>query len=321
MRKILAALGLWLALAGAASAQICSAVPFTFTAGTTIRSSQVNSNFSGIVSCVNAGAAPLASPAFTGTVTMQNPLGVTQGGTGAGTFTSGNLIQGSGTSALADSGLPAVSVWSTGDVKMTMKTSADAGWVLMNDGTIGDASSGGTARANADTSALFTLIWTNCANTQCPVSTGRGASAAADFAAHKTINLPLVLGRALAAAGSGSGLTSRVLGATTGAETHSISTAEMPVHNHGASGLSFSGSFSASNSVSAFFGGANAVATFAGQTCGGGVCGTDGTVTASYTPTGTVSGSIGGSTANAGSGTAMSLMQPTGFAINVEIKL
>lgn len=94
--------------------------------------------------------------------------------------------------------------FSTGDVKLTLKTVADAGWVLMNDGTIGDASSGATTRANADTSALFTLLWSNTANTDCPVSGGRGASASADFAAHKTMQLPRALGRALACYGSGS---------------------------------------------------------------------------------------------------------------------
>ena len=119
--------------------------------------------------------------------------------------------------------------WTTGDVKLTIKTTADVGWVLMNDGTIGDASSGGTTRANADTSALFTLLWNNTSNTDCPVSSGRGASAAADFAAHKTITLPKALGRALAVYGSGSGLTARTMGQSFGAET-------LPAHTHGPGG-------------------------------------------------------------------------------------
>lgn len=111
-------------------------------------------------------------------------------------------------------------LFSTGDVKLTWKTTADSGWVMVNDGTIGDASSGATTRANADTSALFTLLWTNFADGQAAVSTGRGASAAADFAAHKTIALPKALGRVIGAAGAGSGLTSRTLGVTVGSETH-----------------------------------------------------------------------------------------------------
>jgi microcystin-dependent protein len=131
---------------------------------------------------------------------------------------------------------PTTTFWSTGDVKVTLKTTADTGWVLMNDGTIGSASSGATTRANADTEALFTLLWTNTADAQCAVSTGRGASAAADFAANKTIALPKALGRALAVYGAGSGLTSRALALATGSEDaivvahdHSITD---PGHTH-----------------------------------------------------------------------------------------
>jgi hypothetical protein len=126
------------------------------------------------------------------------------------------------------------SAFSTGDVKLTIKTTADAGWVLMNDGTIGNGSSGGTTRANADTVALFTLLWNNTANADCAVSTGRGANAAADFAANKTIALPKALGRALAGYGSGSGLTARAMGASTGVETVTLSAAEsgLPSHSH-----------------------------------------------------------------------------------------
>jgi microcystin-dependent protein len=126
-------------------------------------------------------------------------------------------------------------VFTTGDVKFTIKDTADSGWVLMNDTTIGDATSGGTGRANADTSALFTLIWNKTVDADCPVSTGRGANAAADFAAHKTIKLPLALGRALIGAGAaGSGLTARAIGhAVSSEETHTLITAEMPAHTHG----------------------------------------------------------------------------------------
>ena len=51
--------------------------------------------------------------------------------------------------------------FSTGDIKFTIKTAADVGWVLLTDaGTIGNASSGAT-RANADTEELFELLWNN----------------------------------------------------------------------------------------------------------------------------------------------------------------
>lgn len=123
-------------------------------------------------------------------------------------------------------------LFSTGDVKATLKTVADSGWVLCNDGSIGAAGSGATTRANADTSNLFTLLWNNVSNTYCPVSTGRGVSAAADFGAGKTLTLPRFLGRAISAAGGGSGLSSRALGEFLGAETKTLSNNELASHSH-----------------------------------------------------------------------------------------
>jgi microcystin-dependent protein len=128
--------------------------------------------------------------------------------------------------------------FTTGDVKLTLKTVADPGWVLMNDGTLGNAASGATTRAAADTEALFTLLWNNTTNVDCPVSGGRGASAAADFAANKTIALPRALGRALAVYGSGAGLTSRSLAQALGSENASVvshthtATVIDPGHSH-----------------------------------------------------------------------------------------
>lgn len=135
--------------------------------------------------------------------------------------------------------------FTTGDVKPTYKTAADPGFVMLNDGTIGDASSGGTTRANADTVNLFELLWNNVSNANCPVSGGRGASAAADFAAHKTITLPRVLGRALSSAGAGSGLTSRALGDFPGAETQTLGIANIPSIFAKSAGVVSTASFSA----------------------------------------------------------------------------
>lgn len=129
---------------------------------------------------------------------------------------------------VADGDFTIADGFTTGDVKLTLKTVADTGWVLMDDKTIGDGSSGATGRANADTSALFTLLWDNTADADCAVSTGRGASAAADFAAHKTIALPKALGRSLAVYGAGSGLTSRALAHIVGEESHTLTAAELP---------------------------------------------------------------------------------------------
>lgn len=83
-----------------------------------------------------------------------------------------------------------------------------AGGMLACDGeTVGDASSNATARANADMEALFEHLWTIGDTTgNLPIYTSAGAvssygaNAAADWAAHKQIELPdtrnLVLGGA-----------------------------------------------------------------------------------------------------------------------------
>lgn len=122
--------------------------------------------------------------------------------------------------------------WTTGDAKLTLKTTADAGWIMANDGTIGDASSGASTRANADCAALFALLWNNLPDAVAPVTGGRGASAVADWDAHKRIQVGTIVGRALAAAGSGSGLTARSLGDIVGEETHLLTVDEMPAHTH-----------------------------------------------------------------------------------------
>lgn len=87
-------------------------------------------------------------------------------------------------------GVDPTTIFQTGDCLWLDVQGTRTGWVRDNGRTIGSASSGATERANADTSALFAYLWTNFSNTICPVSTGRGASAAADFAANKTITLP-----------------------------------------------------------------------------------------------------------------------------------
>lgn len=81
-------------------------------------------------------------------------------------------------------------VFQTGDCLWLDIQGTRTGWVRDNGRTIGSASSGATERANADTSALFVYLWNTFSNTICPVSTGRGANAAADFAANKTITMP-----------------------------------------------------------------------------------------------------------------------------------
>lgn len=86
---------------------------------------------------------------------------------------------------------------STGDTKFRPTSETLAGWVKLNGLTIGAAASGATGRANADTQALYTYLWTNCPDATCPVSTGRGATGLADFTANKTITLLDLRGRGL----------------------------------------------------------------------------------------------------------------------------
>jgi microcystin-dependent protein len=47
-----------------------------------------------------------------------------------------------------------------------------------------------------------------------------------------TFRLPNLAGRAVVGQGSGAGLTSRAMGATGGAETHTLTTGEIPSHSH-----------------------------------------------------------------------------------------
>ncbi len=99
---------------------------------------------------------------------------------------------------LSDGSLPASAVAGalpTGAIQQFIQTTAPTGWVRM-DGSIGNASSGATQRANADTAALFAVLWDNVAQANATVqdsagsTVSRGASAAADFAANRRIVIP-----------------------------------------------------------------------------------------------------------------------------------
>ena len=120
----------------------------------------------------------------------------------------------------------------TGDISMFFGSTAPNGWLLCDGGTIGNAASSGTARANADTELLFEFLWNNLGDAEAPVSSGRGASAQADFDANKTITIPDFQGRSPVGSGAGSGLTSRTLGAKGGEEDHALTEAENGPHDH-----------------------------------------------------------------------------------------
>jgi len=93
----------------------------------------------------------------------------------------------------------------TGDIKTSMSAAPSGGWVLMNDGTIGNVGSAATNRKNKDTFQLYKTLWDSVSDVWAPVSTGRGATAQADFVANKTIALPKALGRVMAGQNAGFG--------------------------------------------------------------------------------------------------------------------
>jgi microcystin-dependent protein len=119
----------------------------------------------------------------------------------------------------------------TGTVIATILTAAPTGWLMFNGDTLGSATSGAT-RASADNQNLFLALWASLTNADAPVSGGRGATAAADWAANKTITLPDMRGRSIIGTGTGSGLSARTHGAKLGAETHQLSAGEIPAHRH-----------------------------------------------------------------------------------------
>ncbi len=141
--------------------------------------------------------------------------------------------------------LDTTTILNTGDIWCALKNGTRTGAVRLNGRTLGSAASSATERANADTSDLYAYIWNNTANGQCPVATGRGATAVADFAANKAITLPdwravapigfddmgntaaSLLGSAPVVTGSGI-----LAGSILGANTHTLLTAEIPTHTH-----------------------------------------------------------------------------------------
>lgn len=103
----------------------------------------------------------------------------------------------------------------TAPIEITYGFQAVAPWgKLTMDGSTIASGSGGTYNG-AQYTRVYAYLWNNVSNSFAPVSTGRGVSAAADFAANKTITIPT--GADMSAYGIGALLTSA--GATGGAAT------------------------------------------------------------------------------------------------------
>jgi Collagen triple helix repeat (20 copies) len=229
--------------------------------------------------------ATAASPTFTGDPKAPTPA---PGDNDTSVATTA-FVQAAITAALVNS-VPSCTV------VFTFNGAAPAGWLIFNDGTMGDASSG-SDHANADSVTVFTTLYAVTTDAICPLLTSSGGAttraaqgtAAAAFAAHCRMSLPKVLGRALAVCGSGAGLTVRQMAQIVGEEAHVQALNEIGVHAHG-SGSPIPSSLTGSGA------------------------GPIGAVGAAY-PYANVP-----NTANAGSGAPANVMQPTIF-LNAMVKL
>jgi hypothetical protein len=109
-----------------------------------------------------------------------------------------------------------------------------AGWIPLNDGTIGSSSSGGTTRANSDTWLLYQMIFNNTVAVDCPLFDSTGApitksgTALSNWNANNRIRLPLTLGRVLSNAGPGT----NPLGHSYGSDTQTLTGVNLPPHTH-----------------------------------------------------------------------------------------
>lgn len=129
-------------------------------------------------------------------------------------------------------------ILATGDLKARYGTGLISGFVRSNGLTIGNATSGATERANADTQNLFVYLYN--ADPNLVVSGGRTGNALNDYNANKTIATPDWRGRALAFlddmgnAPAGRltstyfGTAATALGAAGGAESSTLTLAQLP---------------------------------------------------------------------------------------------
>jgi microcystin-dependent protein len=203
----------------------------------------------------------------------------------------------------------------SGDIKLSLDAAVPAGWIWWSgSASLGKAASGATY-AGAQYETLYTTLWNSVLDTYAPVSSGRGASGAADFAAGKVLTMPQFSGRTLIGYGTGTSLTNRAAGQTGGTETHALSVAELASHFHAAGIYDPTHTHGVSHNASV----AN------GSTTGGGgfLCGGGGaTISVNGNSTGVRVNSSNGldTTYSSGSGTAHNNMQPF-TTVFVKVKL
>jgi hypothetical protein len=196
---------------------------FPAVAGTKIRASYFNSTIDDIATALSNCWTRDGQSTATGTMTF------------VGANFTGNV---SVTGALTTGGLAVITTrWATGEFVFTCSSTAPTGTIAPNGGTIGNASSSASTRANADTLNLFSVLWASSTNTELQLkdSSGtnvvRGVSAAADFAANRQLTIPnLADGEALLAAVS-STVNTKSAGAVL-AHAHTFVGTAVPDHSH-----------------------------------------------------------------------------------------
>lgn len=135
-------------------------------------------------------------------------LAATSGGTGlSASGSSGNVLTSNGSAWVSS---PPVSSVPTGTVVAFAGSSAPAGWLLCD---------GNNTISRTTYAGLFAVIGT-------VYGSGNGST---------TFGVPDMRGRTGVGAGTGVGLTNRSLGSSFGTETHTLSSGEMPSHNHNGS--------------------------------------------------------------------------------------
>lgn len=133
----------------------------------------------------------------------------------------------------------------TGALSYTVLSAMPQGWVWAKASfTIGSGASGATY-ASPDAQPLFAALWSGFPNSQCPVSGGRGANPAADFAANKTIQVLDMSGTSVIGQDNATGRLTGVPitsgsanapGGVLGENLHTLSNTELPAHFHNGSG-------------------------------------------------------------------------------------
>jgi hypothetical protein len=145
-------------------------------------------------------------------------------------------------------GVDATAIASTGDIKFRMTSEVLLNWVKLNGQKIGNSGAAGADLTGAQYQNLYNYLWVNCINTHCPVATGRGATAVADWNAGKNLQLPDWRGtgpiglddmgnvranRVPDSNVTSAGDTAIVPGATGGQANHTMTVNELVAHRHG----------------------------------------------------------------------------------------